>query len=258
MKGYTISNSRRESFNKCRLKYKFNYVNRFEETDPGNTGALHFGSFIHEIFEKGVGSVNIEQLWSIANDIKDKYSFPDSYNKKIEVCLKNFLRFNAQLPKESLVEHHFKEKLASDVLHEGYIDRIVKSPNGSVVVIDYKTSKREKTKFELFSDTQGKSYVYAAHKLTNTPIRNISFAHYYPLTNNLVAATYTEQVIIQHIKNIVYDVAKIKGCTEDDLYPTKNEFCDWCGYKSLCSLYNDPTTVTSRLNECKIRPKRKR
>ena len=81
-----ISNSKRESFNKCRLKYKFNYVNRFEETDPGNTGALHFGSFIHEIFEKGVGAVKVEQLWSIANKIKDKYKFPAYYKGSQWYC----------------------------------------------------------------------------------------------------------------------------------------------------------------------------
>ena len=137
------------------MKYKYNYVNRYESTDIGNTGALHFGSFIHEIFEKGYTSTSLNQLLEIANGLKDKYDFPDKYNKDIEKCLKNFLRFNAQLPKETLIEHHFVEEVIEGIKHEGYIDRIVKSPSGTVLVIDYKTSRREKSKFELFNDNQG-------------------------------------------------------------------------------------------------------
>ena len=254
----TISNSKRETFRQCRLKYKYNYVNRYEDTDPGNTGALHFGSFIHEVFEHCTGATSIDQLWSKANEIKDKYKFPEKYNKDIEKCFKNFLRFNSSLPKESLVEHHFVEEIASGIKHEGYIDRIVKAPTGDVLVIDYKTSRREKTKFDLFNDPQGKSYVYAAHRLTGVPIAKITFAHYYPLTNNVVAATYTEGTIRQHIKSVVDDVWTIRKCKSDDLYPSKNDFCNWCSYKSICPLYNDPEVVKGRLDECKTRPRRKK
>jgi RecB family exonuclease len=254
----TISNSKRETFRQCRLKYKYNYVNRFEETDQGNTGALHFGSFIHEVFEKGVACSSLNCLLDLAKDIRDKYKFPDKYNKDIEKCFKNFLRFNASLPKDSLVEHHFSEEIANGIKHEGFIDRIIKAPTGSVLVIDYKTSRREKTKFELFNDPQGKSYVYAAHKLLGVPITKITFAHYYPLTNNLVPATYTESTIRQHIKSVVDDVWTIRKCKKDDLYPTKNDFCNWCSYKSICPLYNDPEVVKGRLDECKTRPRRKK
>jgi len=254
----TISNSKRETFKQCRLKYKYNYVNRYESTDIGNTGALHFGSFIHEIFEKGYTSTSLNQLLEIANGLKDKYDFPDKYNKDIEKCLKNFLRFNAQLPKETLIEHHFVEEVIEGIKHEGYIDRIVKSPSGTVLVIDYKTSRREKSKFELFNDNQGKSYVYAAHKLTRAPIKDITFSHYYPLTNNIVAVTYTEGATRQHIKSIIDEVWTIRKCKSDDLYPSKNEFCQWCSYKSICPLYNDVEVVKGRLDECKTRPKRKK
>ena len=238
------------------MKYRFNYVDRFEETDKGNSDALHFGSFIHEIFEHNTDAQNIEQLLQYGESIRDKYTFSDSYNKKIVTCCKNFLRFNASLPKESITEHHFSEDLGSDIKHEGFIDRIIKTPTQEVLVIDYKTSKREKTKFELFGDPQGKSYVYAAHKLTGAPIRKITFAHYYPLTNNLVPVTYTEQAIGQHIKSVVEDVWKIRKAKKDELTPSQNEFCNWCGYKSLCPIFNDPALCKKRIDEAKVRPPR--
>jgi hypothetical protein len=97
----TISNSKRETFRQCRLKYKYNYVDRYEETDKGNSDALHFGSFIHEIFEHNTHATTLEQLLQYGESIRDKYTFGDSYIPKIEKCCRNFLRFNASLPKES-------------------------------------------------------------------------------------------------------------------------------------------------------------
>jgi len=254
----TISNSKRETFRQCRLKYKYNYVDRYEETDKGNSDALHFGSFIHEIFEHNTHATTLDQLLQYGESIRDKYTFDDSYIPKIEKCCRNFLRFNASLPKESIQEHHFSEDLGSDILHQGYIDRIVTTPTGETLVIDYKTSKREKKKFELVGDPQGKSYVYAAHKLTGKPIRKISFAHYYPLTGNVVAVKYTEQSIVAHIKNVVEDVWKIRKAKTEDLTPTENDFCNWCSYKSICPLFNEIEDVKKRLDECTKRPPRKR
>ena len=253
-----ISNSKRETFRQCRLKYRYNYVDRFEETDKGNADALHFGSFIHEIFEHNTHATTLEQLLEYGKSIRDKYEFGPAKEKLIEKCCRNFLRFNASLPKESIQEHHFSENLGSDIKHEGYIDRIVKAPTGDVLVIDYKTSKREKKPFELVGDPQGKSYVYAAHKLTGVPIRKITFIHYYPVTNNVVHARYTEQAIAAHVKNVVEDVWKIRKAKKDDLTPTENEWCRWCGYRSICPLFNEIADVQKRLDECKKRPPRKR
>ena len=110
-----ISNSKRETFRQCRLKYRYNYVDRFEETDKGNSDALHFGSFIHEIFEHNTDATTLEQLLEYGKSIRDKYEFGAAKEKLIEQCCRNFLRFNASLPKESIQEHHFSEDLGNDI-----------------------------------------------------------------------------------------------------------------------------------------------
>jgi len=204
-----ISNSKRDVWRECRLKYRYRYVDRLEETDSGNTDALQFGSYIHEIFEQGVECTTLEELEEIALKLRETYKFGKTYEPKIKICLQNFLRLNASFPEKGQAELSYKQDLGC-VEQVGFVDRIIKGKDGGLLVIDYKTGKREKSKFDLFDDSQGMSYVYAAHKIYEVPIDKITFAHYYPLTDNMVPVKYTPAALVKHNKRIVEDVCNIR------------------------------------------------
>lgn len=250
-----ISNTKRELWRQCRLKYRYNYVDRLEETDKGNTDALQFGSYIHEIFEHGVSATTYEELDSLAQDLRENYHFGKAYEPKVSVCLKNFLRLNASFPETGKAEMSYKQSLGC-VDQIGFIDRIITGKEGGLLVIDYKTGKREKSKFDLFDDPQGMSYVYAVHKIFNIPIKKITFAHYYPLTDTLVTVQYSDAAIIKHNKKVVEDVWNIRKAKKVDLQPSENQFCNWCGYKSLCPVFNPAQLVEERLSNATKRPDR--
>ena len=253
----TLSESKSKTFNQCGLKYKFKYINRLEET-ASNTDALHFGSFIHKIFEDGVEAKNVDALYTIAESIKKDYKFSAAHEKKIDICLKNFLRFNASLNETVGTELTYEIDLDEEknIKQNGIIDRVVKGKDGGYLVIDYKTSKREKTKFDLYQDNQLKGYCNAIHRLYNVPIKDIVVAHYYPLTNNLVALSYTPQQIAMYIKSIIDEVWKIRKLKKDEMMPCKNEFCNWCAYKSLCPEFNDPNEINKKLVQIKEEKKK--
>ncbi len=247
----TISNSKRDTFNQCKLKYRYRYVDRIADYDISNTDALHFGSYIHQIFEDGYKVDTLEGLERLAEENKEKYKFNSSYDPKVAPCLKNFLRFNASLPEAGIPEQHFDIEIAEGITINGYIDRIIKGTEGGYLVIDYKTSKREKTKIDLFQDSQLKGYVFAVHKLYNIPLNKITAAHYYPLTDNLVSVQYTTNQIHAHIKSVVDDVWKIRKAKKSDLVPMRNQFCNWCQYKSLCPEFHEGCVIEKRLDEIK-------
>lgn len=253
----TLSNSKRETFRQCGWKYRLKYVDKYMEPDKGNTDALHFGSYIHEILELGVKFNTYKEFLELAEQLREKYTFPANYNVKITKCINNFLRFNATLSEIGITEQHFTETITGDITVNGYIDRIIQGLDGGLLVIDYKTSKREKTKVDLFTDPQGKIYTYAAHKIYGVKINNITFAHYYPITDRLVSVSYTPQTIAKHNKQIVEDVWKIRKKKLNEFNATINEFCRWCGYKSVCPEFNSNGIVQSRLNECKKQDPRK-
>ena len=245
----TISNSKRDTFKQCKLKYRYKYVDRYNEPDSLNTDALHFGSYIHKIFEDGVKSTSVEELKGISETLKKDYKFSKQYNSKIEPCLKNFLRLNASLSETGFTEQHFNLEIAEGITINGYIDRIIKGKDGGYLVLDYKTSKREKSKIDLFQDSQLRGYVYAVHKLFNVPIENITGGHYYPLTDNLVTVKYNHAQIRVHIKSVLDDVWKIRKAKKTDLLPMQNQFCNWCSFKSYCTEFNEGRVVTQRLSE---------
>lgn len=231
-----------QTHKQCGLKYNFRYVERLPEPSDADTTALQFGSYIHQVLEDGVKAKTLEELVSISEQVKGTYTISEKYEGKDLKCFENFLSFNKDLGETVGCEIVFKEQIAEDITINGVIDRVIKGEDGGYLVIDYKTSKRQKTKVDLFQDSQLKGYVYAIHKMYGVPIKNIVAAHYYPLTNTFTHVQYSVPQINAHIKKVINEVWAIRKKKKEDFKPSRNEFCNWCAYKGLCPEYNDPTT----------------
>lgn len=252
----TISESKRQTFNQCKLKYNFRYVERLPEPEYANTEALQFGSFIHKVLEDGVEAKTEEELFQIAEEARSSYRISQKYEGKDSICFRNFLKFNENLGKSKGIELVFEVPLKDDISLNGVIDRVIEGEKGGYLVIDYKTSKREKTKVDLFQDSQLKGYVYAIHKMYNVPINQITAAHYYPLTNNFVHVQYSVPQINAHVKKTVDEVWKIRKSKKEDMQPSRNQYCNWCVWqKKHCSEFNDQHTVQKAIEESKAQKK---
>jgi RecB family exonuclease len=233
------------------LKYRYKYVDYLPEPDEANTDALHFGSYIHKIFEDGVNIQSEKELVKLSEELRGEYKVSTDYTGKDLICIKNFLEFNKKLGETVATELSFEVELGKDIKLNGIIDRIIKGKNNTYLIIDYKTSKKEKSKIELYQDTQLKGYTYAVHKMFNVPIKNITVAHYYPLTDNLVNVSYTSNQINSYVKSIIDEVWRIRKAKKESLVATRNEFCNWCPYKSLCPEFNDPLVIEENLKKIK-------
>ncbi len=246
-----ISESKYKTFKQCKLKYRYKYVDYLPEPDEANTDALHFGSYIHKIFEDGVNIQSEKELVKLSEELRGEYKVSTDYTGKDLICIKNFLEFNKKLGETVATELSFEVELGKDIKLNGIIDRIIKGKNNTYLIIDYKTSKKEKSKIELYQDTQLKGYTYAVHKMFNVPIKNITVAHYYPLTDNLVNVSYTSNQINSYVKSIIDEVWRIRKAKKESLVATRNEFCNWCPYKSLCPEFNDPLVIEENLKKIK-------
>jgi putative RecB family exonuclease len=247
----TISESKYQTFRQCGLKYRYRYVERLPEPAEANTEALHFGSYIHKVLEEGVNAQTKEELLQIAKETRGTYKITEKYKGKDIICVENFLKFNSQLSESVSTEQVFQVPIKDDITLNGIIDRIVKGTDGGYLVIDYKTSKREKSKVELYQDSQLKGYVYAVSKLYNVSYDKIVAAHYYPLTNNLVTVQYAVPQINQHLRTIIDHVWKIRKSKKEDLKASRNDFCNWCAYKGACPEYCTTDQVNKKVEELK-------
>lgn len=198
-------------------------------------------------------ATTLEELVQIADGIRKTYNVSKAYKGKDLRCFKNFLTFNEKLTETVGIELVYEVPLVDDILQNGIIDRVCKGTKGGLLVIDYKTSKREKTKVELYQDSQLKGYVNAISNLYKVPVSNIVAAHYYPLTNNFVPVTYSNPQINAWKRGIVEKVWRIRKAKKEDMKPSRNEFCNWCDFKPVCIEFNDNHTCNSRIKELKAK-----
>ena len=231
-----ISPSKLKTYNECKKKYQFKYVDYLKGiyNDNSNTDALQYGSYVHKIFELGTELETIEELQALAGELRDNYTFSSVKEKNLQLILENFFVFNKKLETTISNEMVFEMDITDDFKINGIIDRVVKGKTGKYLVIDYKTSRRPTPKHELFSDPQMLMYAFAVSKQFNVPIEDVAVAHYYPHLDKLVSVTFGRtqmSVFLRGLKEKIWEIRKKKKV---QLNPTPNQFCNWCQHKDLC------------------------
>jgi CRISPR/Cas system-associated exonuclease Cas4 (RecB family) len=253
-----ISPSKLSTYKECHFKYRAKYHDHLPESRSDT--ALQFGSYIHKILERGVAEFTLSGLEKIAEEERSNYKFDaaDYSDKKIKKCLQNFLEFNSKLEGENVGLELNEVMLVGDIEYNGIIDRVIKGKDNTYLVIDYKTSKSEKSKLDLYSDHQLLAYAIIISKKYGVPISKIICGHFYPLTGNFVSLTYTkpqETKFNNEVKSVVWAIRKK---TLEDLLPIRNKFCNYCQFKALCPLFIGKENSDRLIKEHKERVSKKK
>ena len=251
------SHSKGDTLKQCPLKFYLRYYEYIPEENVNQT-ALNFGSYIHKILEDGVEETSLENLEKLADKHRATYKIKKSDKARTTKCLKNFIKFNSKLEETVGVEYNFSLPLSEGMDYIGIIDRIILGKDGGYLVIDYKTSKREKSKFDLFNDPQLQGYAFAISELFDVPVRKITCAHYYPVTGNFVSVSYNSSQMTNFKKIKINEFWRVRKMRKEDFSPQSNEFCNWCGYQKYCPKKTDSSLARCNLNEAKKLAKEKK
>jgi len=154
--GMWLSVSKIKTFESCKLKYKYNYIDRLPRKDWAH---LTFGKFLHEaleIFHRYLISGNTVSLNLIMSqsftEAREKYDdkLTKEQKKEAHAILKTYLDIitaewaSGNIINVLAVEQPFFVDLDGKILLNGLIDKIQEDPDEVLHVKDYKTSKSSK------------------------------------------------------------------------------------------------------------------
>ncbi len=240
-----LSHSQIESYEWCPLKYKFHYIYRIPERKNPH---LAFGNNVHKALEDFYREIEdgkegkVEKLIELYENSWGSQGFKNQfqeaeYKEKGYSILKNYFEDNQALFNLSspFIEEGFTIKINDLLEIRGKIDRVQKTPDNKIEVIDYKTGKAKDQKYADAS-LQLSIYAMALKQMTELEIERLTF--YYLEARERVSTQVAPDRIEETRKKIEDTSQKIRigdfpACSESDQFMK----CKMCDYKSICPVW---------------------
>lgn len=219
------------TFLNCPYSYRLRYHEGIQP--PEKSPYAEFGSYLHKVFEE---IVNGSEPESALKSYLSGFEFPSSFLKDIPVFIKNFLRFQNHIAEAKISETELKFELpveGSPVPLLGVIDLLLGDDNG-VMVVDYKTGKREKSRRLAESDEQMLMYAYAASQLAGVEYRNIRTSLFYVRSGRAVVVEPKPERVERFIGDCARTALLIKEMPASKARANPGSACSYCDFKGVC------------------------
>jgi len=240
-----LSYSQISTFRLCPLHYKLRYILKVPTLI---SSAQIFGTNIHAALRNYYTFLtkdnphNKDQLleylelnWQTAG-FKNKQEERENF-AQAQAYLSEFYEAEHIQPFHTkAVEEKFVFPLISKVKIGGVIDRIDVLPDGTIEIVDYKTSSRVPTQRQVDKDEQLTIYALAAtevrHPLLLRQPNDVKLSLYYFANQQKLTTTRTADQLIAEKKSIIDLVKEIEN---SDFTCSKHHFCKLCEYKLYCN-----------------------
>lgn len=251
------SHSRLSTFEKCRLQYRYRYLDRIKRDTQSIEGFM--GHRVHDALEKlyrdllaskrpTLDEVLAHYHRSWDSNYSDKITIvktdltPEHYRRTGEECLAKYYRGHDPFDDGQTLGLEEKVTLTLDEAGryqlQGYIDRLVRQEPGVYEIHDYKTSGgRLPSDAELRADRQLTLYQMAVEKRF-PDAREIRLVWHYLVFDQTKTSARTPQEIDQHRKKTIGLIDRIEGTTA--FPPHESVLCRWCEYRDICPVFAVP------------------
>ena len=246
------SHSKLSTFEQCRLKFKYRYIDKIKTTSTSIESFL--GKIVHDTLEwlylKIKSKENIPSIEKVIEYYTDRWK--ENYHKNVTIVKKalaiedyftkgvEFLinYYNKHQPFEDNtleIEKRIVMKLgeSGEYTIQGFIDRLVYNlKKDEYEIHDYKTSNFLPTQESLDGDRQLALYSIAIKNLFGEN-KEVSLVWHFLAHNVRACSRRTNEQLEQLKKETVELIKRIESTTE---FPSnKSVLCDWCEYNSMCS-----------------------
>lgn len=169
----------------------------------------------------------------------------DKWKEEVRALIRQYFAMENPKRLEPLARERFiRVEIADGISIHGFVDRIDKAPNGALRIVDYKTGKSPKPRFQEDMLFQMRFYALLLDKS--------EFG--LPLRTQLVflgdGRTLTMDPTREQVDAFEQQLAAIWNDIEHaaraKLFPPKKQvLCNWCGVQKLCPLYSSDTPEIS-------------
>jgi DNA helicase II / ATP-dependent DNA helicase PcrA len=226
-----------ETYENCPLQFKFE---REWKLSRQVHAAMQYGAAMHRVLLTYYDSARLGRTRSddellqlfrddlAASGIQDNYQ-KDLYLKQGDVQLRDFLAGTRSAPAPEVLhtEEWFDVQIAGTKV-AGRIDRMDRTSDGSVAIVDYKTGKA-RSQEDADESLQLSIYAMAAHEKWGYRVGALLF---YNLEGNVPVFSRRTEFQLEAARERVLDVAH--GVAAGNFDPKVGRHCNFCAFRGLC------------------------
>lgn len=253
----TYSHSRLTTFEQCRQKYKFQYIDKIKVDIPTTIEAF-MGDMVHQSLEKLYSDLKFQKLLSLP-EVLDFYRalWDEEWDDKILIVKKSYTSSDYKKMGEKYISDYYNkyhpftqmtilglETQDVMILPDGnhYHVRIDKlgCVGDTYFICDYKTNSYMKAQEEADNDRQLAMYsIWVKNRYKDA--KSVVLLWHMLAFNKIVTSIRTEeelQILQDQIIRIINEIEKAKE------YPTTvTKLCDYCVFQSLCPAFTHKIEV---------------
>ncbi len=254
------SHSRLETFKKCPMQYKFQYIDKIKRKEEGIEAFL--GSRFHEVMEKIYRNISFKTCTQ--DELLDFYE--DIWNKKYhdKIMIVNTERTAEdykRIGNNCIIDYYnryypFKqakvlgiERLVTINLDDigeyklrGYIDRLDWTRDGIYEIHDYKTGKSLPEQNTVDQDRQLALYQIGVQNMWED-VQEVELVWHYVAFDKEIRSKRSAEDLTKLKKETIDLIRQIEATQE--FLPNESALCRWCSYQELCPLFKHQYLVST-------------
>ena len=233
---FKLSPLRLRVFRRCRLRYKYQYVDRIPaRPSPQDVVGALVHAALHDFFAHvPVHDRDVERLITILNEKWQGLAFRlgspaerEAWRQRAEAQMRRFSHQHDLSIQPLILEGYYEVPVSDQVTLVGRVDRVDEEPDGGLHLIDYKTGDRPPE----VDVEQLCLYAIMLERKLSRPLRRASYL--YLEEGDVWTIQPTQEELEASLSQVLATVEDMAA--EQDFQATVGRHCASCPYLAICA-----------------------